>query len=59
MKIKNHPKRPATFPAQQQASLPLQSNLNIPEQARRQCLPLLAELLIEIIRDARKEQNHE
>jgi len=59
MKIKNHPKPPATSPAQQQAPLPLQPNLNIPEQARRQCLPLLAELLIAIIRDARKEQNHE
>jgi hypothetical protein len=59
MKIKNQPKPPATSPAQQQASLPLLSNLNIPEHARRQCLPLLAELLIEIIRDARKEKNYE
>jgi hypothetical protein len=59
MKFKNHPKPPATPTAQQQVLLPLESNLNIPEQARRQCLPLLTEMLVEIIRATRKEQNHE
>jgi hypothetical protein len=50
----------ATFPVPcLQTALPLESTVAIPQTTRQQCLPLIAQMLAEIVRQERKERDYE
>jgi hypothetical protein len=60
MKTNHHQIPTATLPIPcQQTALPLESNATIPQTTRQPCLLLIAEMLIEIVRQERKEQDNE